>query len=423
MKGKLLTTAIMSALLVGSNAMASVARDAVFGTQPVFTAAGSSAVAGVVNGSLWYDDEYNVFYNPAYINDNKNYATVQKGLEGGWFKSEFENFAYGVYVNRGGIGNAETTYGGGTLVGPGLNPRSAFIGTATSLKTQRPLDLFFGGDTGVKWGVHLAWAYNRDQLGATQPNNAGGEVTSRYWHVDAGAQVMGFEPFLGLTTSSNYQNTVNSQLAQAALNEFTAGLRYKYEGWSPYAVYHKFREGGSSLASTTQVQTRMNIWGVGFGHDTKVADGVHIYKHVGFYQNAVQDDAGAAGTTPAGTVVTADANKDYKDQIIPLNLAIEGEATSWLTLRGGVSYDLYNERNYSDTSRASGTTSNISNLKASQAGTVKFRLGSTLKFGKLHLDSAFGNGSAAAANGESLDSSAAGFDGQTFAFLSASYHW
>ncbi|MBI3541838.1 MAG: hypothetical protein HY075_01000 [Deltaproteobacteria bacterium] len=176
MKGNFLTTAVFAALLVGSSAMAGVPRVAVFGTQPTFT---STITTNAVNGALWYDDDYNVFYNPAYVNDNKNYAVVQKGMEGGWFKSEFENFAYGVYVNRGGNGaingynsNAGNVYGGGNLVAPGTGNLATFIGTASVVPTLRPIDLFFGGDTGLKWGVHAAWAYNRDQYAGTQPNNA-----------------------------------------------------------------------------------------------------------------------------------------------------------------------------------------------------------------------------------------------------------
>lgn len=423
MKGKCLTTAILAALLVGSNAMASIARQAVMGSHPVFTSAGAGTVSTLANGSLWFDDDYNVFYNPAYINDNKNYVTVQKGFEGGFFKSEFENFAYGVYMNRGGTGNAGANYGAGSLVAPGNRARTAFVGTGTALNTQRPIDLFFGGDTGIKWGFHVAWAYNRDQLGGSQPNNADAEVTNRYWHFDLGAEVMGLEPFIGATLFSKYQNTITSQRSEANLDEFNAGLRYKYEGWTPYAVFSKTRQSGLPVAAANQVQARLNNFGVGVGHDTKVADGVHVYKHVGFVMSSVEDDAGAAGSTPAGITLTADANRDYRDIIVPLNVALEGDATSWLTLRAGVAYDLINQRKYASTNKTAGNTTALTDKNASFAGTTRFRVGSTFKFGKLHVDSAFGNGAAAAAGGENLDTSAVGFDGQTFALLSASYHW
>src|SRR5271155_1056131 len=130
MKGKFYTISILATLLVGSNAFASLARQAVLGGQPVFT---SSIGVNSVNGSLWYDDDYNVFYNPSYVNDNKNYVTINKGIEGGFFKSEFENFAYGLYFNRGGTNTAATT---GTvnsntgMMQPGFQTLTNYTGAA-----------------------------------------------------------------------------------------------------------------------------------------------------------------------------------------------------------------------------------------------------------------------------------------------------
>ena len=430
MTGKFLSAAILATLLVGSNAMATIARQAVLGNGPIFTTTGATALSTTaVNGSLWYDDDYNVFYNPAYVNDNKNYATVQKGFEGGWFKSEFENFAYGVYVNRGGsgaggTGNAGNAYGNTGLVAPGFGNTTAFVGAANALDTMRPIDLFFGGDTGMKWGFHVAWAYNRNQLVGLQPNNGSAEVTNRYWHFDLGAEVMGFEPFIGATVFSKYQNTVSTSAPAAAdLNEFNAGFRYKYEGWTPYAVFKKFRESGIAAGAANQTQTRNNIVGVGIGHDTKVADGVHILKNIGVWMSSVEDDN--ATVTPAtltGGQPNADAQKNYKDYVLPINVAIEAEATSWLTLRAGASFDVINNRKFQSTNL--GNSPNpvpITNANVSQSGNTSFRVGSTVKFGKLHVDSAFGTGGGAGA--AALDGTNTGFDSQTFALLSTSYHW
>lgn len=431
MKGKFLTTAILATLLVGSNAMASIARQAVFGNQPAFGTTAGTVVTNTVNGSLWYDDDYNVFYNPAYINDNKNYVTVQKGLEGGFFKSEFENFAYGVYFNRGGGTLPTATYGSANLVTPGYTPRTSILGGATQLGTQRPIDFFFGGDTGVKWGFHVGWAYNRNQdVGSNATNqNADAELTARYWHFDLGLQAMGFEPFIGATLFSKYQNNVTAQQNggssfSADLDELNAGFRYKYEGWTPYFVYKKWKESGTPNNSPTMLSTRFHIFGLGVGHDTKVADGVHVMKHIGVYQSSVEDDT--AGTpVPLPTIggqAQPDLNKDFKDWIIPINVALEAEATSWLTLRAGVTYDFINNRKFASTNKSS--TANpaaLTDKNTSQAGTTNFRIGSTLKFGKLHVDSAFGTGSGAGA--AALDTTNVGFDSQTFALVSASYHW
>jgi len=364
-----------------------------------------------------------VFYNPAYVNDYKNYATVSKGTEGGWFSSMFDNFAYGIYMNRGG-GAPQTAYAGGQLVAPGLKEQTRYFNggaRAAGLNTQRPIDFFIAGDTGIKWGLHVAWAYNRNQQTATNPSSSSKESTARYWHFDLGAEVMGFEPYVGTTVLSKYQESnldVGGNMEQS-LNEFDAGLRYKYEGWTPYVAFKKYREGATDLfngiqtnTAPTQIQTRFNTIGFGFGHDTKVADGVHIYKGVSYWINSVQDDASAT-----------ENGKNYKEKVLPFNLVIEADATSWLTLRAGASYDFIRER-VSDNTTANSVTTVAGRSISNGLGRTNFRIGSTLKFGKLHIDSAFGTGSAdTAGTAAALDNTNVGFDSQTFALVSAAYHW
>ncbi|HRK02729.1 MAG TPA: hypothetical protein PLH57_08700 [Oligoflexia bacterium] len=430
MKRKILLTAVLATWLVGSNAFASIARLAVLGTQPSFTAANSSVATNVVNGSLWYDDSYNMFYNPSAIMDYKDYVTFQKGNstsgngggEAGWVSSVARSFAYGIYVNRG--GSAAAAYGDtARLVAPGINSatNTAFAGTsANALNTQRAIDLLFGGDTGIKWGGKLTWAYNRNQSIATQAQDDL-EATTRYWHLALGAQVMGFEPFIGTTISSKFhRNNTSDKTLQATdlVDDMNVGVRYKYEAWTPYVTYRKFRRAGDGVgvndpetsSGSTQVQTSMNVLGLGVGHDMKIADGVHLLKNVGVYYNSVVDTAGATYT-----------NRDYKDYVLPVNFAIEADAASWLTLRAGAEYHLWNERKFASNGTNSTTNATAAkDKKTSQAGISSVRIGSTFKFGKLHIDSAFGNG---ATTNQTDQTQAIGFDANTFAFVSASYNW
>lgn len=430
MKGKYLLTAMVATLLIGSNAFASLARLAVLGSQPVFqnnlvTGAAATTTTNLGNGAFWYDDEYNVFYNPATIMNHKNYVVIQKGVEGGWFDGVGDNFAYGVYVNRGGSTAVGSQVSGTGTVVPGLNGRAAFIGAGNgigggaAMATQRPIDLFFGGDMGVKWGAHVAWSYNRDHAGtavaSTDEAPKAGEVTTRYWHLDLGVEVMGFEPWAGVTLNSKYQDTSYDSPATQDLNEFNVGVRYKYENWTPYVSYKKYRESGRApLATAIQTQTRMNTLGLGVGHATKVADGVTVSKHVGLFYNNTDD-----------TTAAVELNKNYKQYILPLTVNVEADATSWLVLRAGATYDFWNEvkADRKVAAPASGTDTSPVDVKKSLAGNTTFRLGSTFKFGKLNVDSAFGVGNAAAGNSPTLDDTGFGFDSQTFALVSASYRW
>lgn len=413
---------VIIATSFGNEALATVARQAVMGGEPVFTSpADSGATTNVVNGSLWYDDDYNIFYNPSYVMDNRNYVVIQKGLEGGFFSSIGENYSYGIYFNRGG-GTAETIYGG-QLVAPGIvTTNRSFIGTAPQvLNTQRPVDIFIAGDTYVKWGVKATWAYNRDETIAIKTQDDA-HVIANYLHVDAGAQVLGLEPFLGITFNSGYENTLNTQLATQNLEEYIGGLRYKYEAWVPYVVYHHYRETGLQLNQATQKQARMNILGGGIGHDSKVADGIHVYENAAYWTNWVQDDTQSDPTNIRNTL--------YTDTIVPLNVAIEGEATSWLTLRAGATYHFINQRTFGVSNTNSALDVGEKRRSGSAgigASTPTFRVGATIKFGKLHIDSAFGTGQTtgalSSADTTNLDTSNVGFDSQTFALLSVSYHW
>jgi len=431
MKRKILLTAMVTAWLVGSSAFASIARLAVLGTEPTFTAANQGATTtNVVNGSLWYDDDYNMFYNPSAIMDNKNFVSFDKGLEGGWVSSVGDSFAYGLYFNRG--GSAAATYGAtANLVAPGINTatNTSYAGAGNNnINTQRSIDLLFGGDAGIKWGADLTWAYNRNQLIATSTQNDL-EATNRYWHLSLGAEIMGFEPFLGTTIASQFQrnNSIASQQAADVLDDMNVGVRYKYEAWTPYVTYRKFRRSGNGPgvsdntvtgAVSTQVQTDFSIMGIGVGHDSKIADGVHVMKNVGLYYNSVGDTA--------GTVFNL---RDYKEYLLPVNLALEAEATSWLTLRAGLEYYFWAERKLANLGTSTTTASTAATDKrTSLTNATTVRIGSTFKFGKLHIDSAFGNGTQAAPVVASTDSvnsasSSIGFDSNTFALVSASYHW
>ena len=322
MKKSIQSMLVISALVASSSAMASIARQAVIGGQPTFTIANNGSLASngntntitlnTVNGSLWYDDDYNVFVNPSYIMDNKNMVTFNKGLEGGFFSGFADNFAYGVYVNRGGGADGGDSYGGGGFVAPGMKANGRFYtgaAAANIIDTRRPIDFFIGGDTGIKWGLNITHAYNRDQTVANRPDNADTETSARYWHATLGAQIMGLEPFFGTTLTSKIQrnnkaDNDNYGVINQHLETYEVGAKYKYEGWTPYLMYRRFTERGAAVGNPVdtvarrmgQTSVQTTVMGGGVGHDTKVADGVHVLKNVGVWRHLVSDDSQSATT-------------------------------------------------------------------------------------------------------------------------------
>src|SRR5690606_10539677 len=92
---------------------------------------------------------YNIFYNPAYVNDYKNWATIEKSnspgntAQGGFINS-FLNFNFGLYLNRvDGVARLNST---------------ASSDTYSNYTNMRPVDIFLGADMGVKWGLSLTTA-------------------------------------------------------------------------------------------------------------------------------------------------------------------------------------------------------------------------------------------------------------------------
>ena len=81
-------------------------------------------------------------------------------------------------------------------------------------------------------------------------------------------------------------------------------------------------------------------------------------------------------------------------------MAIEADALSWLTLRGGVNHVLSSDNN---------------------TQTTTTRIGGTFHVAKVDVDYAFGNGSAV--GGNTPDSSDVGFDSGTFHQIGMRYSW
>jgi len=291
---KVLLVVSMMATLVTSEAFASRAR-----LLTMFTGDGGSVLNG---GSFYYDDDYNIFYNPSYVNDFKNWAIIEKsnGLQGAQAGAvgSIGNFNLGLYMNR-----VET------LTGVYARPN-----------TLRPLELFFGSDMGVKWGFGISYGRaNRD----TQ------DLTFR-----AGIQYAGFEPFFSWkAVGKDKVGTVELEN-----DDIMAGLRYRFGEWSPYFAYRDIdgNVGASKVVDTTVV-------GFGLGRSSKLTEGVTLNYSLGYWNRKLV--------------------RTNSQNIVPLDLSVEGDLTNWLTLRGGFAY------------------------RTSSAG----RLGATIHMGKLDFNWAFGN--------------------------------
>lgn len=236
--------AVIALCLVSSSAFASQAKNIVTGGGD-----GGNILGGTgMYGSFYTNDEYNIFWNPSFINGQKHWAIIENGSTAGTsggFVTEIGGFNVGAFLNR-------PTQAGGTL------------GSA------QMLDLVIGGDMGVKWGVGLTRS-----LSSGAPN---------YTQVNAGVTVGEFEPFVNYLLKDS-----NGASSESKFTGMTVGTRYHYEDWTPYVAYQTTKAtiaGVAGEAATT--------WGLGLGREAKLGDVTMNYA-LSYWRDG--------GSNPKGSVV------------------------------------------------------------------------------------------------------------------------
>jgi hypothetical protein len=295
-----LTAVLIVGILASSNVFASRARQAVMGTADPFSV--------VPSGTLYYDDALNIFYNPSYANDFKNWAAIEKAnkaaagtsdAEGGFVMS-LASFKLGAYMNR-----VE-----GINTGPGLTTAYTYN------DSFRPIDLIFAADLGIKMGVGLSYGGFK----ATVPLVS----EAKDWTLRAGAQISGFEPFVNIKF---YAKEVTAGI-EGTHSGFTLGTRYKWGEWIPFVA---LRHDNLKLAGVT---TKSSVLGGGFGRNTKLSKAARFNYALSGWRDT-------------------NANR----YILPIDFSVESDLTTWMTGRAGFSYRLWDRT--SDLSNAVGTTGRL----------------------------------------------------------------
>ncbi len=375
MKSRLLAAFLALGVLATSNAFASRARLLVMGTGD---AGGAGVLAGGGNGgSLYYDDAYNVFYNPAYVNDFKNWAIIEKSNSNqaglgdsamGGMVTSIANFNLGLFFNR--VAALE-----------GVDNMSA-----AQRNSMRPIDLFIGSDMGVKWGIGMTWSTFRRTT--TDPVLTDTDMVLR-----AGVAVADFEPFINYRLTSMVDNA--DQNARTKNRDMTIGLRYRFGEWTPYAAYRATKRVNNAGDILEGVGTnRTTRFGGGVGRTSALAEGARLMYSLSYWRLLNGGTAGA----------------DSRSTVVPIDLAVEADASSWLTLRAGVNYALAFQTN-------GVTTQNVPTTA---------RVGATFHVGKADVDFAVGaanDANGVAEDGDQIDSQVLGISQGLFSALSVSYRW
>lgn len=358
MSSKNLFFAVMATALISNAAFASQARQAVMGNADPF-----GILSSGTHGSLAVDDNYNIFYNPAYANDYKNWMTIEKnnryaagaavGSAEGGFVANMMNMNVGLFMNRFDAIPGTVT-AGGTAYG---NPYTSGAYPLTD-ETVRPIDLIVAGDMGAKWGVSATYG------GARSATNK----TLNAFGFKAGLIVADFEPFLHFNTSTDKTSGVTDKRYS-----YTGGVKYKWGEWTPFISGMM-----SKYTPAAGAARKFDVYGLGVTRNSKLGDGTFFNYTVSFWRG---------GNT----------------NVVPLDMSIESDLATWFTARGGLNFRVY--------SRTEGNSD-------SRAPTA--RLGGTFKFGKFSSDLAIGGNSGAVGDADS-----ASFDVSNglFTTASVSYRW
>lgn len=302
-------------------------------------------------------DSRSVFVNPASLNGMGNTIVTEWGdsaaadtawaprAEGG-FTREMGSFNYGLYMG---------------------NDSSRVSHAAAFLSQTNSLDLMLSGDMGMKWGARLHYADRKDETGAFTKKNSALGVGLGVMQGDLGA-------YLNMDLNDKSTGGAAAGDTSKLKPSFTLGADYMWSGYKFYAEYTANKQDKTVSNATTTTKDTTILVGAGRTHEINPTSRVIYNAMLSMNTNDV-----------TGTGKT-------KTNKLPVTVALETEATSWLTLRGSISQNvIIND------------VKNTAGKKKTTANTTDVAAGASLNFGKLTLDGTIGNTPASRAGNASAE--------------------
>jgi hypothetical protein len=338
---------------------------------PAFASKARLAALGEdVNGSFYIQDNRNIFLNASEVNNNKDFVTFELENDGGNGEGGFirnaGNLVWGAHMGRNLSYNTS------------LNELDALgTGGSNALDASNALDLFIGGDAGIKWGVQLTRSTQEDE-GYVDGSGTSfdGEAETSVMDLAVGVSQGAWGAYLkyGLSgTTEHKESTV--ELDAERTGAWEIGGSYNWNGYT--AFIQRAQSTFEEKESDSEIESSSTTLGV--ARQDKLNDKAVLFTKVAYNM----------------------ANSDIKDgdeessNDLTATIGLEFDAASWLTLRGSVAQEIL--INNEETDPAAG-----SKVKSTEANTTVVAAGATLKFGDLSVDGVAGN--AANTNGV-IDSS------------------
>lgn len=346
---------------------------AVLATPALATKARLQALGEDTYGSFYINDNRNIWLNAAQINNHKDLVTYEFGssnittdsavtprAEGGVYKA-YGNMVYGLH------------FGGGSNTANGLR-QAAGATTATATPTgtaneQNNIDVFVGGDAGLKWGANLGYARNAREGSGTRGETLRTRLgvimgdTQAYANVSINNDAKGSSP--GAAGAAKFNGELGYQV----------GAIHAWQGNSLFVDYRQFK--GESEIATTKEDLEVQQLLAGIGRVERLNDKSNLFARANLQMSKASNDRATA--TTGCTLATGLACKDYETTRVPVVVGLETEAASWLTLRASVGAVVWG-------------TEESKNDEGTVDGNAIVNAGATLKFGELSVDGVIGNG-------------------------------
>lgn len=316
-------------------------------------------------GSFYVNDNRNIFYNAAQVNNHKDLVTFEWGdtsvaqdstgtprAEGGVFKT-MGNMVYGVYLG------SESNTANGFRAASGL--------TGVGATEENNIDLFVAGDAGVKWGANVTYSKSADD--ETQ-NDANQQAIRTRFGVIAG-DIEGF-------ANINVTNKAEDSTGQ----EFKGKLGYQVGAiynLNDYRVFAEYRSFSGEADGAVDGDLKASQLQVGAGRSTRLNDKATLFTKAQLTWAKSENDNGVDFGTPAScNAASALGCEEFKAMFVPVTVGLEYDATSWLVLRTSIAQTIY------------GSQEDADNKKPFANSTV-VNAGATLKFGEMSVDGVIGN--------------------------------
>ncbi len=301
------------------------------------------------NGSYYIQDSRNMFLNPSEIVHFKKKLMLETASKEASFINTFGDYTYGVTLNR--VSDAaKNTFG-------------------SILTPKNGLEVGVAGENTVHWGLSVAHS------GA---NTAGNVTNTNVWGARFG---VGKDAWNVRGTIGLYGDSKTTGAEIKSKSNIDLGASYAFDSMTAFAKFVTSSTDGTVAATTTN--TKYTGYGVGVGYKKEMTKSTTMYSRL------------------EADRLTKTVSSDTTTWNVPLTLAAETQALSWLAVRASIAQSLL-AQNSSDSSTSVGAGLGLTfgdlNIDALVADNAAFNTNAALGTGGANTGSTFGFGNGMLAN-------------------------